>query len=272
MSNTPARSSCFRLLPLLPAAILAAGCNIGKVSRLVVLPPNPGSSTSACRLLSQGGPACRMGQPLEIRIYGRGPCTLLEVEFGDGQKAEVRNAGLANSEADNQSPVVLSHSHSGLPGPKQVRARGVTNCAGTATADFDLLMPDGRAAFVTGFQQPVPTACTPIPGIAPLRAGAVIRVTTADVQTTNYGCALGGCVYGPDGRPGSSAAAPFPFPGLREYSQVWRIGGQIEQGGASATFTVRQPGPLELCVNDNQLADNRGAWRVEISADERNAR
>lgn len=272
MLQTTARSLRARLLPALPVLALAAGCNIGKVSRVLVLPPNPGSATSACRLLSQGGQACRMDQPLEIRVYGRGPCTLLEVEFGDGQKTEVRNADLARSEEDGQSPLMLPHSYRGLPGPKQIRAKGVTNCADTAASDFDLLLPDGRAAYVLGLQQPVPTACTPVPSIGPLRAGTVVRVTTTDVQTTNYGCPFGGCVYGPDGKPGSSAAEPFPFPGMREFSQVWRIGTQIEQGGASATFTVRQAGPLEVCVNDHVLADNRGAWRVDISADERNAR
>lgn len=272
MSKTTARFFWARFLPVLPVLALAAGCNIGKVSRIQVLLPNPNSSTSPCRLLSQSGPACRMDQPLEIRVYGRGPCTLLEVEFGDGQKTEVRNADLAKSEEDSQSPLVLSHSYRGLPGPKQIRAKGVTNCAGTASADFDLLLPDGRPAYVLGLQQPLPTACTPVPSIGPLRAGTVVRVTTTDVQTTNYGCPFGGCVYGPDGKPASSAAAPFPFPGMREFSQVWRIGTQIEQGGASATFTVRQSGSLEICVNDHVLADNRGAWRVDVSADERNAR
>lgn len=258
-------------LPLLAALLLATGCKIGKVSRAVLLPPNAGASES-CGLLNQSNPGCRMGQPLELRVFGRGPCTLMEVEFGDGQKMEVRNADLAKSEDDLQSPVVVTHVYQGLPGPKQIRAKGVTNCAGSATRDFDLLMADGRPAYQLGLRQPVPATCTPVPGIGVLRAGTIVRVTTTDIQTTDYGCPFGGCVYGPDGKPGSSAAAPFPFPGLREFSQVWRVGTQVVQGGSDVRFTLNQAGPLEVCINDNILSDNRGAWRVELSADERGAR
>lgn len=272
MSANSWKSAVARLLPLLSVWILATGCNIGKVSRVTLLPPNPNSATRACTLLSNSGPACRMDQPLEIRVFGRGRCSLLEVDFGDGQKQEVRDADLAKSEEDYQNYLLLTHTYKGWPGPKRVRVTGVTNCTGTAAWDFDLLMPDGRALLTVGLRQPVPSACAALSDPGPLRAGTVVQATTTDIQLTNYGCLLGGCIYGADGRPGSSASAAFPFPGLREYSQVWRIGGQIEQGGANATFTVRQPGPLELCINDNQLADNRGAWRVEISADERGAR
>jgi hypothetical protein len=256
----------------LPALLLAAGCNIGKVSRVVVVPPNANSATRACNLLSQSGPGCPMNQPLEIRVFGRAPCTLLEVEFGDGEKTEVRNFDFAKSEEDLQAPLVLTHTYKGWPGPKRVKAAGVTNCAGTATTDFDLLTASGTPSYRLGFQQPVPTACTPVPGTKPLRPGTLARVETTDVMATNYGCPLGGCVYGADGKPGSQAPAQFPFPGLREFSQVWRVGTQIEQGGSSASFTVRERGPLEVCVNDDNLPDNHGAWRVDITVDERNAR
>jgi hypothetical protein len=256
----------------LPALLLAAGCNIGKVSRVTVFPPNAASTTHACNLLSQSGPGCPMDQPLEVRLFGRGPCTLLEVEFGDGEKIEVRNFDFAKSEEDFQSPLVLTHTYKGWPGPKRVKATGVTNCTGTATWDFDLLTANRLPLFRLGFQQPVSSTCTPVPGTKPLRPGTRVRVETTDVATTNYGCPLGGCVYGADGKPGSQAPARFPFPGLREFSQVWRVGTQIEQGGASASFTVRQGGPLEVCVNDDNLPDNRGAWRVDITVDERNAR
>lgn len=255
-----------------PALLLATGCNIGKVSRVTAVAPNANSSTPTCQLLSQSNPGCPLDQPLEVRVYGRGPCTLLEVDFGDGEKTEVRNFDFAKSEEDLQSPLVLTHIYSGWPGPKRLKAAGVTNCAGTAATDFDLLTANRTPYYRLGFRQPVPTTCTPVPGTKPLRAGTLVRVETTDVQTTNYGCAFGGCVYGSDGKPGSQAPGRFPFPGLREFSQVWRIGTQIEQGGSSATFTLRQGGPLEVCVNDDSLSDNAGAWRVDITVDERNAK
>lgn len=257
---------------MLPALLLATGCNIGKVSRVAVVPPNATSATPTCGLLSQSNPGCPLGQPLEVRVYGRGPCTLLEVDFGDGEKTEVRNFDFAKSEEDLQSPLVLTHIYNKWPGPKRLKAAGVTNCAGTAATDFDLLTAGRNPFYQLAFRQPVPTTCAPIPGTKPLRAGTLVRVETADIQMTNYGCALGGCVYGADGKPGSQAPGRFPFPGLREFSQVWRIGTQIEQGGASATFTLRQGGPLEVCVNDDSLSDNGGAWRVDITVDERNAK
>ncbi len=256
----------------LPALLLAAGCNIGKVSHVTILPENATRSTPTCQLLSQSNSGCPLDQPLEVRVYGLGPCTLLEVEFGDGEKTQVRNFDFAKSATDLQSPLVLTHTYKGWPGPKRLKATGVTNCAGTATKDFDLLAANRASYYRLGLQQPVPTTCTPVPGTKPLRPGTLVSVQTTDVTETDYGCAFGGCQYGADGKPGSQAPARFPFPGLREFSQVWRIGTQIEQGGASATFAVRGGGPLEACVNDESLADNRGARQVDITVDERNAK
>ena len=256
---------------LLTAVFLLGGCNIGKVTVVTAFPPNANSATRACTFLSNSGPACPMNAPVDIKVAGVGPCTLLEVDFGDGQTGRIQNHDFGKDES-NPNWAVIQHQYTGWPGKKRVKAKGITNCVGEASREFDVVSSsNGFPFFRLGFQQPVVSACTAVPNAPALRAGSTVSVSTTDVAQTDYGCILGGCIYGSDGKPGSSAAADFPFPGLKEYSQVWRIGSQVEQGGASARFTVNQAGPLEICVNDTKLSDNHGAWRVDITVDERNA-
>jgi hypothetical protein len=87
----------------------------------------------------------------------------------------------------------------------------------------------------------------------------------------NFGCSFNGCIYDADGEPNSSASSSFPFPGLRKYSLVLQVGTQIAQGGTNMSFVTNQGGLLQLCVNDEQLNDNTGAWGVGISVDESQA-
>lgn len=49
---------------------------------------------------------------------------------------------------------------------------------------------------------------------------------------------------------------------------VIRVGTQVGQGWTNATFTTNQAGPLEVCVNDDHVADNSGAWGVHVEIDE----
>lgn len=257
---------------LVAAACLLGGCNIGKVTRVVAFPPNAGTAGRACALLSNSGPACPMNAPVDVRVAGVGPCTVLEVDFGDGQNGRIQNHDFGKDES-NPNWAVLQHQYSGWPGKKRLKARGITNCAGEAAVEVEFVSSSNGFPFHRlGFQQPVASACSAVPNVPPLRPGTVVSVATTDVAKTDYGCILGGCIFGAGGKPGSSAPSGFPFPGLKEYSQVWRIGAQIEQGGATASFTVNQRAPLEICVNDTNMADNHGAWRVDITVDERNAR
>jgi hypothetical protein len=52
---------------------------------------------------------------------------------------------------------------------------------------------------------------------------------------------------------------------------VLRVGTQVVQGGTDVTFTTSQAGPLEVCVNDDNLSDNTGAGGLRIEVDESNA-
>ena len=92
--------------------------------------------------------------------------------------------------------------------------------------------------------------------------------TVSGISGINFGCS--GCVYNADGSPGTAAASSFPFPGLREYSVVFRIGSQVVQGGTDTRFTTTASGPLEFCLNDgdNDLTNNVGGFDVTISVDQ----
>jgi hypothetical protein len=98
---------------------------------------------------------------------------------------------------------------------------------------------------------------------------SLVHITSPPTQEVNFGCSFNGCIYDADGKPGSSAAAPFPFPGFREFSLVLRVGTQLFQGGKNAQFTVPVGGSLELCQNPiNSAANITGGWEVDIDVDE----
>lgn len=52
---------------------------------------------------------------------------------------------------------------------------------------------------------------------------------------------------------------------------VIRVGTQVVQGGTNMNFITNKSGHLEICVNDDRLDDNTGAWGIGISVDESQA-
>lgn len=216
----------------------------------------------------------RMNEPVTYRVDGLDKCALVRLKFGDGSASE----DSVDFGPSGATPWKVSHTYTGWPGPKTVTAEGVTNCTGTATQRVIALMPTGDPAqplagdFRVAFFAPR-TPCAPVPSAPPLRQNSKVRVMTNPDPNVkvNFGCWFGGCIYDADGKPGSAAGGNFPFPGLREFSLVLRIGTQVVQGGTDTSFTVNQSGPLELCMNDDILADNTGAWGVFLFVDESSA-
>lgn len=114
--------------------------------------------------------------------------------------------------------------------------------------------------------RPLPS-CNRVPNLSPLRTG--LKVTVVDIgkiqmdigcchfpsQTVGIGGILGRVATNP----------PFPFAGFGEYSMVMQLGSQLASPG---TFTTNQAGPLEICINDDNLTNNDGAWGVNIRVDE----
>ena len=275
-ADSPAKATVRRRAIFAALAFALQGCSIGKISWVGIEDRNTPNTTIGCGIHPniQG---CQIGKPIQAMIGGVGECTLFRVHWGDGQSTDVVNTDLGNYPA-NAKFAFVSHTYTGWPGTKRVTVEGVTNCAGTANADFMLAHEISPTARRTDtpivLLQPVTTTCTPVPNKPPLRPNTIVTIMAdPSLPATNYGCFLGiDCIFGADGQPGSSAPTSFPFAGLRKYSMVLRVGGDLFQGGLNANFTTTHPGALEICVNDDILNDNKGGWLVNIEVDERAAR
>lgn len=193
----------------------------------------------------------------------------MRVKFGDGSPAIERvNMDFG---ATGSAQWEVSHTYMGWLGLKTASAEGVVNCGGKVTSKFRVMRAQGdpvtlRQELAIGFGATAAT-CTAVPGVSALRAGTRvgIRANPDPGVKINFGCVFG-CVYDADGIPGSVATEPFA--GFRQLSLVLRVGTQIVQGGTGMSFVTNQTGPLELCVNDEKLSDNSGAWGLFISVDE----
>ncbi|HEY3097870.1 MAG TPA: hypothetical protein VGL14_03125, partial [Methylomirabilota bacterium] len=167
----------------------------------------------------------------------------------------------------------LTHVYTGWGGGKTVTVEAASGCEGKARVRFSASPLSRRI----GFNQPGTTMCTaasssPLPSMIP-RMLVHLRTIALDPPNhrgINFGCVAAGCVYDADGKPGTSAVAPFPFPGFREYSLVLSIGSQMVQGGTNVQFTTMSSGPLLFCLNDgdNDVTNNLGGYIIEISVDQ----
>lgn len=171
--------------------------------------------------------------------------------------------------------VGVGHTYTGWGGPKKVTAETVSDCLGRTSTEV-VVEPTFKAVGMgaTGLT----SACNVLAGVPPLRQGS--RVTVGDASNGQAKMGMGGFVppRGIDGSPEVALGPPFtfPFPGLKAHSLVLRINSsngssQIEQGGIGKSFVVRNTGPLELCINDDNIFDNTGAWGVTLEVDERGA-
>ena len=226
------------------AAAVLQGCQGGTIRGITGQIGNPGTG------------------PAHFFLQGEGVCAKVSVDFGDGTPAAV----VANYDFSN--PPQVTHDYTGWKGRKTVKVGSVENCVGEAKTIFTI----GPSIAKVGFAQPLPSACAPIPNKPPLRTNTIVHMQTNPDPNVkiNFGCAFNGCILDADGR-SSAAVAPFPFPGLREFSMVMRVGTQVVQGGTNVTFTTSQTGPLEICVNDSDLFNNTGAWGLNIEVDESGA-
>jgi hypothetical protein len=253
---------------VLLAASVAAGCGtIGSIKSVNLV-----LATEPCEA---GFCGARIGIPLSYRVGGLESCSVARLHFGDGNVAEGRNINFGSTGAAQWE---VGHTYTGWPGPKTVTAEGVTSCVGTVRQRVQVLLPTGNparplAGDVRIGYMPSTTACNVLANFPPLRAGTRVAVTgnPSPAVVVDFGCPFAGCIYGIGGKPQSIAGSRFPFPGLREFSLVLRIGTQVEQGGFNVSFVANQTAPLELCMNDDLLTDNSGAWGVFLTVDESTA-
>jgi hypothetical protein len=201
-------------------------------------------------LVTPGVPA--LNQSLAFTVNGQGQCRRLRVDWGDNS---------APSEATSVDLGVgarFTHTFSGWNGLKTVTAEGVDGCSGKVRTTVPIPPTRYRLAYAAG-----PRVCDPIPNRPAVPRNARVRVQTEPSPRINFGCPLGTCVHDADGKAGP-AGTGFPFPALRPFSLVLRVGSQVAQGGTFTSFVTTQAGPLEVCVNDGVLTDNAGGWEIHF--------
>lgn len=212
-------------------------------------------------------------KPVDIIVGGSGTCGRLSVNWGDhGQTSE----DFYNVDLTAQKH--LTHTYSGWRGGKTVNVKGQYKCDGTAVTRF-ITTPDkmtfGWARKPNGMNPTacfnVPSATTPSGDMPPLPENSLVHVTGDSSPQVNFGCSFNGCIYDPDGKPGTSAPTTFSFPGFRDYSLVLRLTGTIllQGGKAAAPFSAPLGGILQFCQNtDNPTANITGGWGIEVKVDE----
>ncbi len=166
------------------ATLFMQGC-VGKVS--YVEPPSAPRPGWGCDV---GLNICgfQRGVPVEVRVWGEGVCSLVRLNFGDGQFIDGSNIDFGKSGAT--TPWVVFHTYQGWAGPKTLTAEGVTNCAGKATRTLHVFQhpPNWSPNFSPevmefALMQPAASECgQPVPSWPPLRANTMVTVR-ADPNT-----------------------------------------------------------------------------------------
>lgn len=210
--------------------------------------------------------------PVTIEVRGEGVCSEFKLDLGIGRFP------LIEKNFDfGKGPKVYQQLYfsSGWPGPKTVTAEGTSNCVGKVTTGHHVFITSGSFREDLRISVNLPNQlCYAVPSAAPrpaLRPNTTVKITSPANPKVNFGCSFNGCIYDADGKPGSSAPARFPFPGLREYSLVLQVGNQAAQGGTATQFITNQTGDLSICFNDDNYYNNTGGWQVNIFVDESRA-
>jgi len=210
------------------------------------------------------GQTLATGNTIAVIVSGVGECNVT-LDWGDGT-IDSRYVVLT-------SRAQQTHSYSGWGGGKTVTATG-TGCLGRALTRFRITPLVYSLAIAYPGSNTM--ACNAVPGTGPLGGRARVHAVNVPLLNNtnnnriNFGCPFNGCIYDPEGRPGSSAVAPFPLPGMREYSVVWTHGAQQVQGGLDTTFDTVAPAPatLSFCVNADLTRNVQGGWQFDITVDQ----
>ena len=268
-----------RWLVVIIAALFLAGCH-ASISRVELHPTQP---TVCDTTVTPNVCGVWDNQPVWFNVRGTGNCDPgpVFVKCGNGLNIREGNQPFNFGQPPTDAAYQVTCDYStGWPGPKTVRAySNGSDCVNEATLRVNVMKvtaghPHSDFQLAYFGQQLPPSVCNRVQKVAlPLRSNTrVIIKTNPDPNVKiNFGCLFNGCIYDADGEPNSSAPAGFPFPGFRKYSLVFRIGYQVVQGGTDMNFITNQGGHLEVCVNDDVLPDNTGAWGIGISVDESQA-
>jgi hypothetical protein len=202
---------------------------------------------------------------VDFIVGGSGTCDII-LDWGDDRKTVINDAPLA-------SKPHYKHTFIGWRGGKTVTVEPVSpnDCKGMARTRFVTTPAVATLAWARDPKGDT-RSCVNFPGRPFLNPNSIVKITAQLTPVVNFGCGNNGCIYDPNGKPGSSAIAPFEFPGLREYSLVLREGGaagRVFQGGTSAQFTSVTGGELQFCQNNDRPQNNiTGGWQVDVRVDE----
>jgi hypothetical protein len=251
------------LAACLPALFLMGCTAPGVIQGVNPVQPIPSVETT-CRV--ENGKCVDAGPPLSVIVNGTGRCAELKIDWGDSLNQTYQYIDL-------QSNPVFTHTFCCRGGGKTVTVEGTARCTGKVNTRF-VMEP---SVYQLGFNVvPSPTAqiCHQMPGNFPaIGKHDLVKIKTSPASSfpagVNFGCPLNSCIYDADGRPGSVADSSFPFPGLKEFSLVLRVGTQVWQGGTNTSFLSNgNAGSLEICLNDSTPNDNGGGYRVDITIDQ----
>ncbi len=255
----PAVIAALGLLASLSAQTFAAPP--GDKSRPTAEPPHslprPGRIDRITVEVKDGAGAPEVTRRMLIKVYGQRECRTVRVNYGDGVTADAPGPDLSVG-------IRFEHTWAGWGGLKTVTAEGQGDCTGKVKTTF-MMNP---VHYFLGFGAPKRAPCGPIPNRPALTPNSRVFVVVNATPVINFGCPSNSCMYGPDGRPGSSASSRFPFPGLKEYSLVFRVGSQIVQGGTAMNFVSRSGGTLEVCANVDNLTNTGGGWSMNLRVDQ----
>jgi hypothetical protein len=264
------------ILGVVLGGVVAAGCTAtGAISSVEIA---PGQQTVCDASVTPNVCGVPDGQAVSYLVRGKGNCSNVMASCGNGLDATPYGLPFDFGPAGATTLTLQCSYQRTYPGPKtvDVHSNG-SDCIGEATLRVNVLNVNGgtpRSDWRIGYGQPGPTACQEVPGsMLPLRKNTRVKVKTNPDPNVriNFGC-FGGCAYDADGDTSKAAGSGFPFPALHPYSLVLTVGnsGGI-QGGTNTSFVTTQSGLLSLCVNDDNLGDNSGAWGVFLSIDESQA-
>jgi len=242
---------------LLSAALLA--CSGGSIQGISGQGLDPATGEGTALEGTLGGVS-------SFQLTGSGVCDKIQVDFGDGTAPEER------ANVDFANPATFTHTYTGWAGKKTVKAGSLQNCVGAPEMIFTVK----PAMFSLGYAPTATANCGAVPNKPGLRKNTKVHITalrnaSGGTAQINFGCPLNGCIRDEDGDAGQ-AAANWPFPNLRPYSLVLKVGSVTYQGGTDATFITTGPAaPLEVCRNESQLGNHTGGWGINIDVDESRA-
>jgi len=244
-----------RAVYMLALSTLVSGCN-GGIDAVSLDDTTPGNLA--------------VGKDLSFTVTGKGKCGQFSVDWGDG-------TAFQENDYDFAAPYHISHRYDGWGGGKTVTVTPVVNCSGYARTRFKI-EPTGliRIGWARNENDPV-AMCDALPAApAPLAPHSLLHVMGTPSPVFNFcqGCVIGcdGCMNDPDGHLGSVAMAPFPFPGMREYSLVIKVPAvghvQLFQGGKNENITVPLGGPIQVCMNTDKPESAVGGWEIDYAVDQ----